>query len=126
METINQKISQQLTNAGYADFEFIRIDKSLVELSGNGKPFYEKTRLLTIFNNRLKGSLLHDPENKMIDFLKTSIAILESIPDESEIYYWQIKVNGNQVSGRSTENQILHIFPDNPKAALYFKGERND
>ncbi len=120
MDIINQKISQQLTNAGYADFEFIRIDKSLAELDGNGLPFYEKKRLLIIFKNRLMGSLLHDPENKMIDFLKSSVATLESIPDESEIYYWQIKVNGNQVSGRSTENQILHIFPANQKASLYF------
>lgn len=113
METIRQKLSQQLTHAGYTDFEFIRIDDVPMRFDANGKPFYEKTRLLTIFKNRLKGSLLYDPENGMIDFLKDSIAALESIADESEIFYWQIVVNGRQVSGRSTENQILHIFPDN-------------
>jgi hypothetical protein len=123
METINQKISEQLTNAGYANFEFIRLDKSRVESDGNGNPFYEKKRLLIIFKNRLKGGLLYDPGNKIIEFLRSSVAVLESIPDDSEIYYWQIKINGNEVSGRSTENQILHIFPDNPKATLYFKGE---
>jgi hypothetical protein len=123
MDTINQKISQQLINAGYADFEFISIDKSRVELDGEGNPFYEKNRLLTIFKNRLKGGLLYGPENTIVDFLKSSVIMLESIPDESEIYYWQIKVNGDRISGRSIESQILHVFPVNPKISLYF-GEK--
>ena len=111
MDKIKQTISKQLINNGYTDFEFVRLDESPIMFDGNGKPFYEKKRLLIIFKRRLKGCLLHDPENKMIDFLKSSIETLESIPDESEIFYWQIKTNGNLVSGRSTDKQILHVYP---------------
>ena len=112
METIRQKLSRQLTDAGFTEFEFVRIDDAPKKYDANGKPFYEKKRLLTIFKNRLKGCLLHDPENEMINFLKDSIQALEGIADETEIFYWQITVDGKQVSGRSTEKQILHIFPD--------------
>ena len=118
MDIIKQKISQQLIDSGYTDFEFIRVDKIPVALDGNGNPFYEKSRLLIIFKNRLKGCLLYDKENKMIGFLKNAIATLESISDDSEIYYWLIAVNGSQVSGRSTEKQILHIFPANQEISL--------
>jgi hypothetical protein len=118
METIKQKLSEQLTNAGYSDFEFVRIDDAPTISDANGKPFYEKRRLLTIFKNRLKGCLLHDPQNGMIDFLKDSIETLESIADDSEIFYWQIVANGKQVSGRSTEQQILHIFPDHEESVI--------
>jgi hypothetical protein len=111
METIRQKLAQQLTDAGYTEFEFVRIDNAPIMYDANGKPFYEKTRLLTIFQNRLQGCLLGDPKNGMIDFLKDAIEVLERVTDESEIFYWQIVVNGKQVSGRSTEKQVLHIFP---------------
>lgn len=111
MDSIREKISKQLINAGFANFEFVEIDEPSVQLDGNGKPFYEKERLLIIFNNRLKGCLLLDPKNKMVDFLKRSIETLESIPDDSEIYCWQIMTNGIKVYGRSTEKQILHVYP---------------
>ena len=118
MDSIKNKISQQLINAGFTDFEFVKIDKARIELDGNGKPFYEKTRLLTIFKNRLKGCLLYDPENQMLDFLKNSVETLEGISDDTEIYYWQIKENGTVRSGRSTENQVLHIFPIDQETSL--------
>ena len=111
MEEIKSIISKQLTNLGYADYEFSEIDKAAVALDANGKPFYEKWRLLTIFKRRLKGSLLHNDGSEMIDFLKGAIAALESISDDSVIYFWKIKTKGKHVSGRSTKEQILHIFP---------------
>lgn len=111
MDSIKQELSRQLINAGYANFEFVNLHQAPIMFDGYGKPFHEKERLLIIFKNRLTGCLLDSDQNEMVDFLKKSIETLESIPDESKIFYWQIQADGNQISGRSTEKQILHIYP---------------
>ena len=111
-------ITQQLISCGYVDFQIVEIHKTHLAFDGNGNPFHEKTRLLSIFRRRLKGCLLSDKESTMIPFLQNAISTLEEIPDESEIYSWVIKADGKQASGRSTKKQILHIYPNDTETDL--------
>lgn len=118
IDLLRSVITQQIIKSGYVDFQIIEIHKTHLAFDGNGNPFYEKLRLLRIFQRRLKGCLLYDKENSMIPFLQNAISTLEKIPDESEIYFWIIKADGKQVSGRSTKEQVLHIYPNDRETDL--------
>ncbi len=111
MNKIEQVISQQLAKLGYTNIEFIEIYKAPARKDGKGNPFYEKWRLLTIFKRKLKAYLHRDKENDLVGFLQNAISKLETIPDNEEIYYWRIRVKDKSISGRSTKQLILHIYP---------------
>jgi hypothetical protein len=108
---MKEKLKHFLEEKGYSGFTIITMQKTTIELDNRGKPFYEKNRLLYVFNSRLKGALENDPNNKMIPFLEDSIRNLKTINDKEDIYFWEIQLHNKRISGRCTEKQILHIYP---------------
>jgi len=113
MDDFEKILNKQLIDADIMNFKIKSVYKAIDEKDINGNAFYEKKRLLKILESRLKGCLLYDKQNKLIDFLKDSIETLKSIPDDSTIYYWEIIVNDKIITGRSTYDKLLHIFPYN-------------
>lgn len=110
---LKEILDSQLTKSGYNNYKILDIELCEPSINGNGKPYYEKQRLLYIFSRRLKGCLLYDKNNPFINFLKESIDILENLPDDETIFNWSITVDGMRITGRSTFDKILHIYPSN-------------
>jgi hypothetical protein len=118
---LKEILNSQLTKSGYINYKILDIELCEPIINGNGKPYYEKQRLFYIFSRRLKGCLLYDKNNPFINFLKESIDILENIPDDATIFSWSIAVDGNRITGRSTIDEILHIYPSNFASSIVGK-----
>ncbi len=95
-----------LENISDALIRECRVDKQ-----ADGTPFYPRNNLLFIFRRRLKGCRLYDKNNQMIPFLEKAIEKLEKISESEVIFHWQVQSHGKRISGRSTKEQILHIYP---------------
>ncbi len=108
---IKEDLIKQLNAIGYDDFTVIELSKCKVHLNAKNEPFYPRDNLLSIFQGRLRGCEQHDPNNEIKQFLIESISKLESIGEDTPIYFWEIVINGEKFAGRSTTNQILHIYP---------------
>ena len=109
--TIHKIIEKQLSNKGFMSAKVIFTEQAEIDLKNPDKPFYERDRLLHIFNGRLRGCLENDPDNIHIPFFKNAIPELESIDQKSEIYFWNAEYKTTTLTGRSTKELLLHVYP---------------
>jgi hypothetical protein len=107
---INKIIISQLNDCGFSDVELTLVKEHPPIINPDGSKFYEKERLLGILKGRLKGVKMGSGSHPKEDFLKDSIDKIESIPDDSIIYFWEGNLSGKNISGRSTVNTLLQIY----------------
>jgi hypothetical protein len=106
----------RLEAAGYQGVTDLVIEKCRVDMNAHGDPFYARDHLLGIFRRRLCGCELNEPNHRMVPLLRMWIAEFESIPPETPIYYWEGSFNGSRLAGRSADDRILQVYPQDEQS----------
>jgi len=107
-----EDLTKQIQENGHSKVIIAKLDESRVDNDANGKPFYERNRLLIIMKGRLRGCNQNDKENMMVPFLEKAITDLNELNEETPIYYWEAIIDGTKRAGRSTKEKVLHIYPN--------------
>ena len=109
---IEEFIAEQLDRENISIETLELVEKKQADEDRFGNRYYERDRLLHIFKGRLRGCKKNDPNNEAVEWLKQEIAKFESLKPTETIFYWEANTEKGTISGRSTKDQLLHIYPE--------------
>ncbi len=102
---------EKLEQAGYVGVIDLHIELCRVDTDAYGDPFYPRDHQLSIMRSYLSGCEEYEPNNIMVPYLKQWISKFESLSIDTPVYFWHGKYNGKSLHGRSTDDEVIQIFP---------------